>query len=141
MMQKKEEDLHRYDDMLDLPHHVSSSHPPMAVYDRAAQFSPFAALTGYESVIQETARTTERRVELDEYRKAELDALLQVIQARAASHPELSITYFVPDERKDGGAYVTVSGCVKKIDGSGRVLVLMDGTGIPIDEILEITMA
>ena len=93
-----------YDDIIDLPHHVSETHPPMSRADRAAQFSPFAALTGYDAAVRETARMTERRIELDEGVKAELNARLNCILEHLSEHPQVSITYFMPDEKKSGGA-------------------------------------
>jgi hypothetical protein len=127
-----------YDDIISLPHHVSATRPHMAAIDRAAQFSPFAALTGYDSVIKETARLTGERVELDEYMKDILSHRLQIIAGRINENPEISITYFRPDEKKNGGTYVTVIGTAKKIDEFERVVVMTDGTRIPIDEIISI---
>lgn len=132
------EDGHRYDDMLNLPHHVSGKHPRMSVGDRAAQFSPFAALTGFEAVIQETVRRTERKMELDDYQKAELDEKLRIVKERVKSHPEIAVVYFVPDEQKEGGAYVTARGKIKKIDEYEHVLVMEDGTVIPVGELREL---
>ena len=129
---------HQYDDIIRLPHHVSKTHPPMPVQDRAAQFAPFAALAGHHDAVKETARLTEKRMELDEDCKAILDGKLQNIQDRSGRNPVVSITYFEPDLRKAGGAYVTLTGCVEKVDGYGRTVILTDGTQIPIDEIVEI---
>lgn len=127
-----------YDDIINLPHHVSATRPHMSAIDRAAQFSPFAALTGYGDAIKETARLTEERVELDEYMKDVLSVRLQIIADQLKEHPEIAITYFQPDEKKSGGAYVTVIGRVKKIDEYERVVVMIDGTRVPIDEIASI---
>ena len=127
-----------YDDIMNLPHHVSVTHPPMSAIDRAAQFSPFAALTGYDSAIKETARLTDDRVELDEYMKDALSDRLQIITDRIKEHPEVAITYFQPDAKKNGGAYITAFGSVKKIDEYERIVVMTDGTEIPIDEIISI---
>jgi len=127
-----------YDDIIHLPHHVSATHPQMPAADRAAQFSPFAALTGYESVIKEAARLTDKRLELDESAKEALNERLQIIAARLGNCPEISITYFQPDAKKAGGAYVTAIGAVKKIDEYERVIVMTDGLVISIDEILRI---
>lgn len=129
---------HQYDDIIHHPHHVSRTHPPMPVQDRAAQFAPFAALTGHHDAVKETARLTEKRVELDEDCKAILDGRLQDIQDRSGGDLVVSITYFEPDLRKAGGAYVTLTGCVKKVDRYERAVILTDGTQIPIDEIIEI---
>ncbi len=127
-----------YDDIINLPHHVSTKHPHMKAIDRAAQFSPFAALTGYDAAIKETARLTDERLELDEYMMAALSDRLQIIVDRIGEHPEIAITYFQPDATKNGGAYVTATGTAKKIDEYERVVVMDDGTAIPIDEILSI---
>jgi hypothetical protein len=127
-----------YDDILHLPHHVSEKHPPMSRVDRAAQFSPFAALTGYEAAVEETARLTDRRIELDEGEKAAIDQRLTLVQERLPAPTEVTITYFMPDKKKAGGAYVNVSGTIKKIDDYERAVVLSDGTNIPIDDILHI---
>ena len=127
-----------YDDIIHLPHHVSATHPHMAAIDRAAQFSPFAALTGYDAAIKETARLTDKRVELDESMKAALSNKLQMIADRLKEHPEIAITYFQPDGKKNGGAYVTVINTVKKIDVYKRIVVLTDGIVIPVDEIISI---
>lgn len=129
---------HQYDDIIHLPHHVSKIHPPMPIQDRAAQFAPFAALTGHHDAVKETARLTEERIELDENCKAVLDGKLQNIQEQSDRNSVVSITYFEPDRKKAGGAYVTLTGCVKKIDEYERAVILTDGTQIPIDEIIEI---
>jgi hypothetical protein len=125
-----------YDDIINLPHHVSATRPHMTTIDRAAQFSPFAALTGYDAAIKETARLTDERIELDEYLKDALRDRLQIIADRMKEHPEIAITYFQPDAKKNGGAYVTAVGSAKKIDEYERVVVMTDDTAIPIDEII-----
>lgn len=127
-----------YDDIIYLPHHISTTRPRMAVIDRAAQFSPFAALTGHNLAIRETARLTDDRVELDEYMKTTLNHRLQILADYLKKHPEIEITYFQPDDKKDGGAYVTVNGTIKKIDEYERVVLMTDGAAIPIDEIISI---
>lgn len=129
---------HRYDDIINLPHHVSQKHPPMARADRAAQFSPFAALTGLDAALRETARLTDRRITLDEYEQAALDETLQAMRDALAKkqHPTVEICYFVPDDRKEGGAYRTVTGTVKKMAEFERLLILQNGTEIPIGEIV-----
>ncbi|MCI9341284.1 MAG: YolD-like family protein [Dorea sp.] len=132
--------MHRYDDIIMLPRHVSKTHPPMPAADRAAQFAPFAALTGHYDAVKEAARLTEERVELDESCKAVLDGKLQDIRRRLGEEPAVTVTYFVPDERKSGGSYETAAGCVRKIDEYERVLVLTDGTRIPVSELLEIEL-
>lgn len=132
-------DLHRYDDIINLPHHVSESRPRMSAINRAAQFSPFAALTGYEDAIKETARLTDMRIELDELAKAVLDEKLRIIREQLSGKPEITITYFLPDEDKAGGSYITTNGVVKKIDVHDKTVVLQDGTRIAIEEIINIT--
>ena len=129
-------DDHKYDDIINLPHHVSTTHPQMSRQDRAAQFSPFAALTGYDAAVKETARLTDRRMELDEYEKTALDEKLK--EALKYPEEEITITYFRPDERKAGGSYLTVRSKVRKIKESERLIVLEDGTKIPLDDISEI---
>ena len=127
-----------YDDILHLPHHVSEKHPPMSRLDRTAQFSPFAALTGYDAAVEETARLTDRRIELDESEKEAIDLRLTLVQERLPAPTEVTITYYVPDKKKAGGAYVSVSGTVKKIDDYERAVILCEGTSIPIDDIFHI---
>ena len=127
-----------YDDILHLPHHVSEKHPPMSRLDRAAQFSPFAALTGFEAAVEETTRLTDRRIDLDEGEKAAIDQQLTLVQERLPDLITVTITYFVPDKKKVGGAYVNVSGTIKKIDDYERMVILYDETSIPIDDIFHI---
>lgn len=129
------EDPHRYDDMLDLPHHVSRRHPPMSIENRAAQFSPFAALTGYEAAVQETARTTDQRAELDETEKLAISQKIQLLSENLSAHPHIIITYFQPDGRKAGGAYLQAAGAAQKIDFYARIITMADGKRIPIDDI------
>lgn len=127
-----------YEDIINLPHHVSETRPQMPIADRAAQFSPFAALTGYDAAIKEAERLTEERIELDEYIKDALNDKLQIIADRIKEHPEIAITYFQLDAKKSGGTYVTAIGTAKKIDEYERVVTMDDGTVIPIDEIISI---
>lgn len=129
---------HKYDDIIHLPHHVSDRRVPMSRADRAAQFSAFAALTGYDAVIRESGRLTDMRTELDEDSKAMLNEKLQMILETIDEQPRVTITFFQPDERKAGGAYVSVSGRVKKIDEYARAVILTDGTAIPIGQIYQI---
>lgn len=128
----------KYDDIINLPHHVSMKHHHMSKSDRAAQFSPFAALVGHGDAIKETARLTIERIELDEYIKEDLNHRLQIVADTTKEQPKISITYFMPDDKKSGGAYVTYSGAVKKIDEYKRIVVMTDGTVIPVDEIINI---
>ena len=127
-----------YEDILHLPHPVSSTRPRMSLADRAAQFSPFAALTGHGAAIRETARLTDRRRELSEDEQTALGDKLTMLAEIASDHPVVSVTYFRADEKKDGGSYVAATGAVKKIDEYERVIILMDGTRIPIGDISEI---
>lgn len=131
-------DTHKYDDIINLPHPVSSRHPQMSLHDRAAQFSPFAALTGYDAAVKETARLTEQRIELDESSKSLLDEKLGIVQEQLDQKPEITITYFKPDPKKAGGSYVEVAGSIKKIDEYERLLVLCSGEKIPIDEVIAV---
>lgn len=127
-----------YEDIIHLPHPVSATHPQMPVSDRAAQFAPFAALTGYEAAIKETARQTDEKVELDENEKAILDEKLRMVQETLGERPEITITYFQQDDKKAGGSYISVTGYVKKIDPYGHSILMEGGLRIHIDEILGI---
>lgn len=129
-----------YEDIIDMPHHVSGTHPQMPLSDRAAQFSLFAALTGHGAAIRETARLTDDFSELDEDRKEQLDELLWLIRENHSRQPEIEIIYFQPDSRKSGGAYVTARGRVKKIDDYYRRIVFADGTVIPMESIFSIEL-
>ena len=128
-----------YSDIIDLPHHVSKDRPHLSMHQRAAQFSPFAALVGYEDVVEETARQTDSKREQDETEKAELDRKLSVIAAHLAEKPIVVIEYFVPDKTKAGGEYVFKSGTVVKILQVQKKLVLGDGTEIRIEDIVDIS--
>ena len=127
-----------YDDIIHLPHHVSATRPHMPITDRAAQFSPFAALTKHGDAIVETARLTQERKELTEDAKADIELRLNLLAKQIASRPQVSITYFQPDEMKDGGSYITVAGAVKKIDVYDHIVVMLDKTKIPTENIFEI---
>ena len=124
-----------YDDIIHLPHHVSQNHPQLPMLDRAAQFAPFAALTGYEAAVGETARLTAERRELDAQEAEELNRRLAALIPHLPDRPEATIEYFVPDDRKAGGAYVTISGRVRHISFPERTLVMEDGTVIPLDDV------
>lgn len=128
----------RYDDIIDLPHFVSKTHPQMPIENRAAQFSPFAALVGYGAAIKETARLTDERIELDDDEKIMLSGKLQLIMEHIKESPEVTITFFVPDELKSGGAYADVTGTIKKVDAYERAIVMTSGKAIPIDEVIAI---
>lgn len=127
-----------YDDIINLPHPVSISHPRMRQLDRAAQFSPFAALTGYDAAVAETGRLTDERLELAEEEKEVIGLRLQLLLEHLDERPEVTIIYFVPDERKTGGAYKSVTGIVKKIDEYERSIALFGGERIPIEEVSQI---
>lgn len=128
----------RYDDIIDLPHHVSTTHHRMSMLERAAQFQPFRALTGYEDAVRETARLTDDRVELTEDEKVLLDGKLQRLADNLANHPLVTVVYFQPDKKKAGGEYVTTTGQLKKIDDYEGVLILAGGERVVIENILDI---
>ena len=126
---------HKYDDMIGLGHPISRTHPPMARIKRAAQFASFDALTGFGAAIHEAGRETEEKKELSEDEIDMIDAKLAVIQYHIKEQPNITVTYFIPDDKKAGGRYVTVSGNVRKLDGVERVMVFTDETRIPIEDI------
>jgi len=127
-----------YSDIINLPHHESRNHPQMPMEARAAQFAPFAALTGYDAVIHETARLTDRQVELDVYDNERLNRIFSELMDSLEKHPVVAVSYFKPDEHKAGGAYMTVSGKLKKIDTYEQIMKMEDGTVIPIDNIMDL---
>ena len=128
---------HKYDDIINLPHHVSKKHPQMSLHDRAAQFSPFAALTGHKAAINETARFTDEKQILSEDVIAKLNEQLNLIKENIGTNQTVTITYFVPDDKKSGGAYISNTGVVKKINEYNHTVVLTDKTVIPIEQISE----
>lgn len=128
-----------YEDIINLPHHTSKKHPRMSLEARSAQFAPFAALTGYDEVLIETARLTNERIEIDETIKVIIDSKLQIIKEHIKEMPLITFMYFVPDSKKDGGKYVTITGNVKKIDEYRNVLILENKAEIPINEIIDIS--
>ena len=125
---------HQYDDIIRLPHHVSTKHPQMSMLDRAAQFSPFAALTGYGDAVDETARLTDQKIELSE------DRITAISETLAGLEPDdaVDVIYFMKDTKKAGGAYITTAGTVRKVDAYAGILLLADGTGIPFEDIYSI---
>lgn len=127
----------QYDDILHLPHPVSKNQPQMSLRDRAAQFMPFMALTGYKDAVSEAERLTEEWMELDESEREILDRKLQLLMEHREEHPEVVITYFQPDGRKDGGAYQTVVGRLRKLDVDGRSVLLDNGECIPFGYIVQ----
>jgi len=128
----------KYNEIMGLSHHVSKTRPQMPMSDRAAQFAPFAALTGYDAAIKETGRLTDERIELDVEALSALDMKYQLLMEALDEAPEVTITYFQPDERKAGGKYVSAVGTVKKIDDFERRITMRDGTRIPMDDVLSI---
>ena len=127
-----------YEDIIELPHHVSSTHPQMSMIDRAAQFSPFAALVGYDAAIKETGRLTDAKIELDDEGLNDLNIKFQLLLEHLDDEPEVKITYFKADERKAGGAYLEATGIVKKLDDFERLITMQDGLKILMDDILNI---
>lgn len=128
----------KYDEIMGLPHHISKTRPQMPMSDRAAQFAPFAALTGYDAAIKETGRLTDERIELDVEALSALDMKYRLLMEALDEAPEVTITYFQPDERKAGGKYLTATGAVKKVDDFERRITMQDGTKIPMDDVLSI---
>ena len=135
-MSKTEE--HKYDDIINLSHPVSSRHLQMPMMNRAAQFSPFAALTGYDDAVRETARLTNEKIEIDEYEKEKLGRKIQWIGSHLDEHIPVSITYFQPDDKKAGGAYEEIVDTVRKINVYEHEILLSRGIRIPIEDILSI---
>ena len=130
--------MNNYDDIINLPHHVSVKHPRLSKEQRAAQFAPFAALTGYGDAIKETARINEDRIELDEEEKKKIDNKILELKNKINDKPKVTITFFVPDTKKSGGEYVTIIGNLKRIDEYNKLLILEDKKKISIKDIIEI---
>ena len=128
----------KYDDIIGLEYKGPKRHPRMSIHERAAQFAPFAARTGYDDVIAETGRLTGSKIELDEEQRASLNAVLQTVRGRLLERPEVLLTYFRPDSRKAGGTYLRIKGHVRNIDEASRLVVLADGPSIPIDDLFSI---
>ena len=128
----------KYDSIINLPHHVSKKRPQMSMLNRAAQFAPFAALTGYDDAIKETGRLTDEKIELGEEELTALNMKYQILVDLLDEEHEVTFTYFVPDGAKSGGAYVTKQGIVKKMDDYERTITLFDGTKIPMDDVMAI---
>ena len=127
-----------YEDIVNLPPHISKKHPQPSMMDRAARFAPFAAITGYEEMVLEEARVTEERIDLDEGALALLNEKLNMIQEFLDEEPEVTITYFEPDKKKSGGAYVSIAGVVKRIDEYEHLVILTDGKKILVEDIYAI---
>lgn len=152
-MLKENNEKNPYEEIIDMQHHISSEHSHMSIYDRAAQFSPFAALTGYDGAVKETARLTNERIELDETEKNILDEKLRILQENLVMNNvksagsnnnsivqnEIEFEFFKPDEHKEGGAYISVRGNVRKIDKYEKIVIMQDGIRIPIEEIIDMT--
>ena len=132
--------MSRYDDIINLPHHISPTRQRMSMHDRAAQFAPFSALVGYDDAVAETARLTEARPELDEQEQRAINERLAYIADHIHEQPEVKIQYFVPDGRKSGGAIVKVSGKVKKISATDGTIVMADGCIISITDVIEVSV-
>lgn len=130
--------INKYEDIINLPRHTSKKRPAMPIKDRAAQFSPFAALTGHDVAVKETARVTERRIELDQYMKEELNYKLQILIKKIKESPKIKIKYFEADNNKDGGTYIISKGRVKKIDEYNKIIFINHNIRIPIDNIIKI---
>ena len=128
--------MEKYKDIINLPHKQSSKRPHMSLQDRAAQFAPFAALVGYDDAIKETGRLTDERIEMSEEKLAVLNARYQILVDHLGEEPEVAITYFEPDIYKTGGSYVTTTGVVKKLDTYERLVTMVDGTRILMDDVL-----
>lgn len=125
-----------YDDIIHFPRHVSKRHPQMSLYNRAAQFAPFAALTGYGAAIAETARQTSPKIEMMEDDRQLMDRKLSILSSHLEEEPTISITFFQPDGRKEGGQYLTITGIVKAIRTNERIIMMKDRTNISIDTIV-----
>ena len=130
--------MDEYDDIINLPHHVSKNHRQMPMEMRAAQFAPFAALTGYDAVINETARLTDQQVELEDYDNERLNRKYAELIENISEHPVITVSYFKPDKHKGGGAYVSKTGHIKKVDTYEQLMIMEDGTSIPLAAIVDI---
>ena len=129
-----------YDDIINLPHHVSKTHPQMPMMNRAAQFAPFSAVAGHEAAIREEGRITDGWMDIADSGNEELNLKMELLLSRLSEHPMVTIEYFLPDQQKSGGSYHTVSGTVRRIDEYERVIELMDRQKIPIDFIRNLTL-
>ena len=132
------EDISKYEDIINMPHHVSKKHPHMSMLDRAAQFAPYAALTGHKDLIDETARLTDRKIDLNEEEKDILNYKLKIILEQIDLKPMVNITYFVKDDKKQGGCYLSITSIIKKFDEYRKTIVLEDKLEIKLDDIFDI---
>ena len=128
----------KYDDIINMSHHISKKHPRMSLENRSAQFAPFAALTGYEDEVEETARITDKRIEITDEIKSKINMKLQIIQEKIKTNPKVTITYFISDNKKEGGSYKTVTSNVLKIDKYNKQIILKDNKEIFISDIINI---
>ena len=124
-----------YEDIVNLPPHISKKHPQPSMMDRAARFAPFAAITGYEEMVLEEARVTEEQIHLDEDAVALICEKINMIQEFIDEEPEVKITYFEPDKKKTGGTYITITGTPKRVDEYEQLLIMNDGKKIKLDSI------
>ena len=131
-------DEHKYDDIINLEHHVSTKHSRMSLENRSAQFAPFSALTGYEEAVKEEARVTESRIDIDEEAKIEVNEKLNYIMKHLDKNIIVSVTYFEKDKKKQGGSYKTIKGMIKKIDDSRKTIEMQTGEIIKIEELKKI---
>ena len=131
-------DIHDYDDIINLPHHVSKTHPHMSLADRAAQFSPFAALTGYEDAIKEAGRIVDEKIELSEEEKEEINRKLNYLNEHKKENTQITITYFLKDMKKNGGSYRQITSNLKRLDEIEKTILLADNTILRIDDIRKI---
>lgn len=127
-----------YEDIINLPHYEPRNHPRMSSYKRAAQFAPFSALTGYEDQVKETARLTDKKVEIDDGLRNVINNKLQILQMNIKIKPKVTITYFEHDHKKSGGTYISITGNVKKIDSIEKLIIMADNKKIPMNDILSI---
>lgn len=130
-----------YEDIIHLPHHRSTIRPCMSIHDRAAQFAPFAALTGHDAAIRETARLTDAAIELDESQRSVINDKLLILLSNLPQCPEVTVTFFQPDARKQGGTYRSLTSTVRKLDSFSETMVLSDGTVIPFSRITDLDSA
>ena len=138
IMTERSTAMNKYDDIINLPHHVSERHPQLSKDSYAAQFSPFAALTGYDGIVEEIARVTDERIELDDDSKDRISHKLGIVLDHLDDELEITVIYFLPDKKKDGGKYVTATGIIKAFDRYERIIQLSDGPRIPVDDLLDI---
>lgn len=127
-----------YDDIINLPHHVSKIHPPMSMLQRASQFAPFAALTGHGAAIEETARLTDKQMELDDDNNDQLNKKITILSGHLKEMPEITVTYFLHDQKKSGGSYQTLTGHLKKIEYYEQQLIMSDGQTISLPSLFDI---